>query len=187
MQGGRGAHVHMVEAVVAVHDHAAARSFRLQHHRAAAAHVHQLVEVQVQVRTHIEDLRVVAQGETGIADRVIGSVHHGLLAVHLLLEGAVVVDGGAADLHLLLEGGRCAGTALVYFDVVHLRPRVGCREGGLGTERQAGDQCHGKDQVFLHVIEGFQVSDIAYLFLGGSIAYYKNLSIILFYGIVKSV
>lgn len=151
---GRSAHVRMVEVLVAAfHDHVIARSFRLQHHHAATAHVHQLVEVQVHQFVHIQIIAVVQQISV-VADRMIGSVHHGLLAVHLPLEGAVVVDdGGAADLHFRLEGGRCAGTALVYFDVVHLRTRVECREGGLGTERQAGDQCHDSN-VHLHGMKG---------------------------------
>ncbi len=150
MQGGRGAHVHMVEAVVAVHDHAAARSFRLQHHRAAAAHDHQFVEVQVHQLVHV----VAIQEISAIADRVIGSVHHGLLAADLRECAAILVGDAGQEDPLLGHDlvGRCAAV-VDYFDVVHLRPRVGCREGGLGTERQAGDQCHDSN-VHLHGMKG---------------------------------
>ncbi len=109
------------------------------------AHVHQLAAFTAE-----EDLLV--QDIMRRRDRMVGSMQHGLLAAGLHRCAEIVV--GDADLENPLLGhdqvGRCA-VVVVYFDVVHLRTRVGCREGGLGAEHQTGAQHHGKVQDLLHV------------------------------------
>ena len=135
-----------VQSAVTVHDHAFARSLSVIH-RGQAVAVHAVLRVHHVVQEIIR-----------IADRVIGSVHDGLLAG---LHESAEIDDTRLERHLVGDthlGNPLLGhdqvrrrTGIVYhFDVVHLRTRIWGRGGGLGAERQAGEQSHGKEHDLFH-------------------------------------
>ena len=146
-EGQAGAVLDRVQVHGAVHDHAIARSLSVIHgqgtahgHRGYHGHLLQERVQHIMVR----------------ADRVIRSVNQGLPAAGID-EGDIRVAGLVAHRHEgdVVGAGRHLSTGIVdHFDVVHLRTRVGCREGGLGAERHRGEQSHGKEQDLLHAEKG---------------------------------
>ena len=160
MQGGRGGQAGAVlqvevQGAVTVHDHAfIARSLSVIH-RGQRADVHitaQEVAVhaghrrnaffdhQVFLHIFVARGRVVALLRHGIVDAGIAGNDEDVGLVAHCHEGDVV-------------GAGRTGLLLLITHIVHLRTCVGCRGGGLRTERHTGEQSHGKERDLLHVYE----------------------------------
>ncbi len=127
-EGQAGGGLLVVQAVVVLHDHVVARSFGFRCGQAGAVHVRDVLQVHVLLHNATARGRMVALLRHGLVDEgIAGSDEDVGLVAHR--HGGDVVGVG-----------RTGAAGLENDVVVHLGTRVGCRGGGIATDRHQGEQ-----------------------------------------------